>query len=251
VVAALGLPDREGALEAPFEIRFLDVGQGDAILLRTAGEDPVLVDAGPPGAAEGRLAELGVERLAALAITHDDLDHSGGLPELVGAIDVERLVTGPSGPPEACVRVACPPVTRVQAGSRVRLGRLRLDVLWPRRSGEPGEEPNATSLVLLASYGSFDALLPGDAERELAPYQAPPVELLKVAHHGSADAGLESLLEVASPDQAVISVGAGNPYGHPDPATIDSLESAGVEIARTDEDGEVVVEVGGDGWGVE
>jgi competence protein ComEC len=90
----------------------------------------------------------------------------------------------------------------------------------------------------------------GDAEAEAAPVQVRPVELLKVAHHGSEDEGLATLLARARPRLAVISVGAGNSYGHPAPSTLAALERAGVPVRRTDEQGEVVVDVGDGGWRV-
>ena len=126
---------------------------------------------------------------------------------------------------------------------------MRLDVLWPTAPGST-DDPNARSLVLRAHVGRFEALLTGDAEAELAPVDPGPVDVLKVAHHGSADAGLSALLARASPQLAVISVGAGNGYGHPAPETLSALAEDGVSLRRTDTDGEVVIEVRDDGWTV-
>jgi competence protein ComEC len=144
---------------------------------------------------------------------------------------------------------------RLAAGDVLRLGRLRLEALWPPadrveplRTEDGGANPLA--LVLKASWGRFDALLTADAEAEIAAFDPGPIELLKVAHHGSADAGLEGLLERARPAAAVISVGEDNPYGHPAPETTTALTEAGVDLLRTDVDGEVVIEVGGGRWGV-
>ena len=91
-------------------------------------------------------------------------------------------------------------------------------------------------------------LLCGDAEAEVVPIQTGPVDALKVAHHGSEDAGLERLLETTTPRAAVISVGEGNPYGHPSPATVSALAEHGVSTLRTDEHGDVEIAVHGDGW---
>ena len=94
-------------------------------------------------------------------------------------------------------------------------------------------------------------LLTGDAEAESRRSTRRPVDVLKVAHHGSEDAGLDGLLDRRpTPELAVISVGADNPYGHPAPATLATLAGAGVPVLRTDLDGEVVIEVEGDGWSV-
>ena len=234
-------------------IRALDVGQGDAILLEPRGAEALLVDTGPPGgAAAERLAELGIERLAALFVTHDELDHSGALPELLSRLEVERLVAAQGVVPEHCRFGACPPLVHVSAGQTIRAGRTRIDALWPPAVRAPPDgDPNARSLVLRVRSGNFDALLTGDAEAELAPVDPGAVELLKIAHHGSADAGLPLLLERASPALAVVSVGAGNPHGHPAPETLTTLARAEVAVRRTDEAGEVVVAVRGGRWSVE
>ena len=242
-----------GARPPLLVVRILDVGQGDSILLEPRGADPVLVDTGPPGGgAASRLAELGVERLGALAITHDQLDHSGALPEVLGQVDVERLVFGAGGAPAYCRSTACPERRAVSPGQAIRAGRLRLAVLWPRPTREPvdDEDPNARSLVLHARLGRFEALLTGDAEAELAPVAPGPVDLLKIAHHGSADEGLPALLARSSPQLAVISVGADNGYGHPATETLSALAEGEVPVRRTDSHGEVVIEVRGDGWTV-
>jgi len=231
-------------------LRVLDVGQGDAILIQPHGSLPVLVDTGPPGDdAADRLENLGVERLGAVVITHDQADHSGGLPEILERVDVDRLVHGAGALPSYCRDAPCPEAGTVRAGETIRAGRLRLDVLWPP-SGSPSaatSDPNSRSLVLRAGIGGFDALLTGDAEAEAAPVDPGVVDVLKVAHHGSADPGLPALLARASPDLAIVSVGE-NGYGHPTAQTLTALAQEGVPVRRTDADGEIVIEVRGDGW---
>jgi competence protein ComEC len=100
---------------------------------------------------------------------------------------------------------------------------------------------------MLASYGSVDALLTADAESGVTlPLRPPPVEILKVAHHGSADEGLARLLTLVRPEIAVISCGVGNDYGHPAPSTVAALEAApGLALYRTDKDGRVTIESDG------
>jgi competence protein ComEC len=248
---ALGPSTSATAPAARFVLSVLDVGQGDAILMRPAGAPPILVDTGPPGAgAADRLRELGVGHLGALVITHDQSDHAGALAEILREVESDRLVIGPGRRPAPCREIDCPPLIRVAAGAAMRSGRLRLRVLWPPR-GRVTDDPNATALVLVASFGRFDALLTGDAESELAAFDPPDVELLKLAHHGSADAGLDRLLADSSPRAAVISVGDPNPYGHPAPATLAELAESGVAVYRTDEDGEVEIRVAGNRWTVE
>ena len=110
------------------------------------------------------------------------------------------------------------------------------------------DDPNQHAIVLLASYGKVDALLTADAESDITvPLRPPPVEILKVAHHGSADEGLPALLSLLRPAIAVVSVGEHNDYGHPTPSTMGALERAPrLAVFRTDRDGPVVVETDGE-----
>ena len=98
--------------------------------------------------------------------------------------------------------------------------------------------------MVLARWHDFSMLLSADAEAESVPLDPGPVDVLKVAHHGSDDAGLDELLDRTRPRLAVISVGAGNPYGHPTAATLATLSAHGVRTLRTDLDGEVVIDAG-------
>jgi competence protein ComEC len=202
------------------------------------------------------LAERGIDRLAALVVTHPDADHAGGAPDVLASAAVAHLGYVRAGRTLLGAAAAADArVDRLVAGSTVRSGSLRLRVLWPPRSlgAAPGpvDDPNRLSLVALARCHGFRMLLTGDAEAELAPVRPGDIDVLKIAHHGSEDAGLAALIEEADPELAVVSVGEDNPYGHPAPATIATLEEAGVAIARTDLDGEVRIAVGERGWAVD
>lgn len=235
-------------------ITFLDVGQGDAILLQVP-EGAVLVDQGPPEADVARqLRGLGIRRLSALVLTHPQRDHIGGAETVLRRLAVDRVLDprlAVSGPFErAALAVAAErrvPVVETRAGDSFRLGRLRLRTLWPDRPGTAADDPNLLPIVLLATYGSVDALLTADAETGVtARLRSTHVEILKVAHHGSADPGLEAELRELRPSVAVISCGRGNDYGHPTPSTLAALRaSPGLALYRTDEDGRVVVESDG------
>jgi competence protein ComEC len=119
--------------------------------------------------------------------------------------------------------------------------------VWPDGPGTPGDDPNNHAVVLVASYGQTDALFTADAESDVTGrLQLPPVEILKVAHHGSADDGLDDELKELRPRIAVISVGAGNDYGHPTQSTLSTLGAVpGLAVYRTDVNGRVVVESDG------
>jgi competence protein ComEC len=246
----------EHSLPAPTGLRitFLDVGQGDAALVQVP-EGAVLVDEGPPEAhVADQLESFGVHRLAAAVLTHPQRDHVGGAADVIDDLRVGFLLDPGIPAPSADERAAREAASRrrvrlvlARAGEAFRLGRLRIRVLWPDGPGAPGEDPNQHAIVLLVSYGSIDALLTADAESDVTlPLHLPPVELLKVAHHGSADAGLGDLLARLHPRVAVISVGAHNDYGHPSAATIATLSRfAGLALYRTDEDGRVTIESDG------
>ena len=237
-------------------VAVLDVGQGDAILLRPADGGAILVDTGPQGSEiVDQLADQGVDRLAALAITHPDLDHDGEAVELLGGLSVERLLYARADAATlATARAAGTRRIRVSAGSTVRSGSLRLEVLWPPReqlvATGPPAEPNDLSLVMVARWHGFEILLSGDAEAEAAAFDPGDVEVLKLAHHGSEDLGLPQLLTEADPELALISVGAANAYGHPTSSTLEALVQAGVPVQRTDLDGEIAIDVSKDGWSV-
>ena len=237
-----------------FRLTVLDVGQGDAILLEVR-EGAVLVDQGPPeGQVDDQLRELGVKRLALAVFTHPQRDHVGGAADVVRRVRVDRIMDPriPAESPEETAAVGEAkerqiPIVTARAGLVYRLGDLRIQVLWP--AGEPPahQDPNLYATVLLASYRNVDVLLTADAESPVTlPLNPPAVEILKVAHHGSADDGLSRLLEVTSPEIAVISCGRKNDYGHPTPTTLAALEAfGGLEVFRTDQDGRVVIETDG------
>jgi competence protein ComEC len=241
-----------GATAAPahgLRVEVLDVGQGDAILFQPAAAPAVLVDGGPPGAGlERKLEQAGVEDLGAAVVTHDQSDHAGGIEELLGSVPVERLLIARAGRGlVARASAAGATVERVAAGREMRSGPLRLQVLWPPPglAAAPGAaaDPNELALVIEAHWGEFSMLLTADAEAEAVPLDPGPIDVLKVAHHGSDDAGLAALLERTRPQLAVISVGEGNPYGHPTAGTLATLERHRVPTLRTDEDGTVVIDV--------
>src|SRR6266545_4343334 len=245
-VGDAGLPPLSG-----LRITFLDVGQGDGALLQVP-EGAVLVDEGPPEAdVEGQLRALGIRRLAMIVLTHPQRDHVGGAADVLEHFEVGSVLD-PGLPTQssdekgalAAARRRHVRVILARAGQAFRLGRLGMRVLWPDGPGTRGDDPNNHAVVLIASYGQTDALLTADAESDVTGHlHVPPVEIVKVAHHGSDDPGLADLLAQLHPRIAVISVGAHNDYGHPSQSTITTLSVVpGLAVYRTDRDGRVVVE---------
>ena len=235
-------------------VTFLDVGQGDSALVEAPG-GAVLVDEGPPEAdVAGQLRAMGLRALTAIVLTHPQRDHIGGAAAVLDDLRVGEVedpgIEAPSADHDAAIAAARRRNVRIEIvheGDAFRIGALRLRILWPDEPGLPSEDPNQHAVVALASYGATDVLLTADAESDVTGrLRIPPVEVLKVAHHGSEDPGLPGLLRTLRPRIAVISVGQGNDYGHPRPETLAALQAfPGLETLRTDEDGRIVVESDG------
>lgn len=239
-----------------------DVGQGDAGVLAVGDGSAVVIDTGPdPALADRCLRLLGIRSIRLVLLTHFHADHVAGLPGVlrgraVGAIETTGL-QDPYEQAEFVHRTTKEhgiPVRQAVAGERRRTGDLDWQVLWPPPA--PAQEgANDASVTLLVRSRGLRLLLLGDLEppAQQALLASPAgglvtaVDVLKVAHHGSAYQDPE-LLRRARPRLALISAGEGNPYGHPSPHTVTALRSMGTEVLRTDQDGALaVMGTGGEG----
>lgn len=237
-----------------------DVGQGDAIVLATAEPGrAVLVDTGPdPGAIAGCLNRLGVSRIPLVILTHLHADHVGGLSSVLDEHTIGAVAVGSGRLPGWAWRQVRSeaersdvPVVWLTVGQRLEWPGLTIEVLGPgyadtRREGEAtGTEINNASLVLRATTGSGRILLTGDvelaAQTDLLDAKLDlSADILKVPHHGSRYI-VPEFLDAVRPRVAMISVGAGNRYGHPNPTTLGRLVAGGATVLRTDQDGDVAV----------
>lgn len=240
-----------------------DVGQGDALALNAGNGSAVVVDAGPdPDLVDRCLDRLGVERVPLVVLTHFHADHVDGLAGVYAGRPVGDVeVTALAAPAErvAAVDRLVPGALAVPAyGSTRRVGDVVLQVLGPPPGtirdgpvGDEGSDPNNASVVLLVEVRGVRLLLTGDMEPEVqrrfaASMPGLQVDVLKVPHHGSRHQDLPWLLSLGA-RLAVISVGEGNDYGHPAPELLDALAQAGIQVTRTDRDGDIAVVAGPDG----
>lgn len=231
------------------EIWQLDVGQGDASLIRLPGKVEILVDGGRGWAyprLAGALKALAVDDIDLVIATHPDADHIEALPLLMRDFPVHTLVTGPrvKGDPldDALHRTAEArgvQVVRAGLGSVLGLAGARLKFLGPR--GNEAED-NQRSLVFVLDYKGRKALFTGDAPISAESGWAPEkVDVLKVGHHGSLSSTGDQLLQGFQPKVALIGVGA-NTYGHPTREALQRLDRYGVVIHRTDQEGAIRIQ---------
>ncbi|MBE1534964.1 ComEC/Rec2 family competence protein [Actinomadura algeriensis] len=227
-----------------------DVGQGDAVVLSAGPGRAVVVDTGPdPGAVDACLDRLRISDVPLLVITHPHADHVDGTPGVRAGRTVRRVLTTPRTSGRAGRLARGVPARPALTGQRWSVGDLTLAVIAPLATGPPlsraddGSTINNASIVLVARSPGFSALLAGDieadAQRALAG-SVPPVQVLKVPHHGSRSQDAR-FLAAARASIALISVGRDNDYGHPSPTTLDLLRHLHVRIHRTDREGDIAV----------
>lgn len=230
-----------------WRIAACDIGQGDAVLVRSDGVT-ALIDTGPdPDALRACLDRMQIGRIDLLVLTHFDLDHIGGLDAVVGRADA--VLVGPTdGRSDVSVVSRLvesgAAVHQAARGDRGVLGRLRWEVLWP--TVDTTLRGNGASVTLLFS-GDVDALFLGDlGESDQAQLMAEGrvgrVDVVKVAHHGSGDQSAE-LYERIHARAGIISVGADNDYGHPNNRILEILSGAATRVFRTDQLGLIVVSI--------
>ena len=253
-VAAFSLPDGK------LHVTFFDVGQGDAIFIQTPRDQKILVDGGPSPTilltALGRRMPFWERTIDLVVLTHPHDDHVSGLVPVLERYKVKAFLDGgqehPTPAYTRCLELIQEkgvPYHLAQAGMWIQLGEgLQIKVLHPQSQFLSGTDSdvNNNSIVLHLAYGPISFLLPGDVEEEAEAVLLSGNEdlasiILKSPHHGSDTSLNPGFLEAVNPQLAVIQVGAGNTFGHPDPTTLAKLKEHGVTVLRTDQNGTVEV----------
>ena len=245
------------------QIHYIDVGQADSILVRVpvdGGMKNMLIDAGtaenyPASNIIDYLSDLGISSLDYFVITHPHLDHIGAADEVIHTFDV-KTVSMPEG--EAATKAWENVLVAIdendvdtdissKAGDTYTMGDASFKILGPIDPANE-KETNNYSIVMRLVYGETALMFTGDAETDseeeiLARFSASEfsADVLKAGHHGSTTSTSEEFLKAASPSLAIISCGEGNSYGHPHDEILERLQNAGVEIPRTDLEGDIII----------
>ncbi|MDD2556326.1 MAG: MBL fold metallo-hydrolase [Syntrophaceticus sp.] len=235
-------------------VHFLDVGQGDSILIQFPNDSAMLVDAGPDenGAPViSYLKKQGVKKIDYLVATHPHADHIGGMAAVIKEFDINKVympkVTHATKTFEdmlLAIKGKGLKITPARAGLDI-LDQDGLQATFTAPCGSYYDSLNNYSAVVKIQYGNTSFLLTGDAEdiseqEMLADGMDLQADVLKVGHHGSSSSTTPALLRSVAPEYAVILLGAGNDYGHPHQETLEHLADAGVNIYRTDQEGTIV-----------
>jgi competence protein ComEC len=236
------------------ELRFLDVGQGDAVLIRSQGKT-ALIDAGPSNAIASQLRRLGVKAVDLLIISHPHADHLGGARAVLREIPVQNFLDNGVPHTTAAYRTVMETVEEkriryLEASARsFALGTATITVVPPPTATSKDPNLNNQSVGILIEEGSFRTFLSGDSETEaiiawLRAGAVPAnVTVLKAAHHGSRNGLTPAWLSTLKPKVVVISAGAGNTYGHPHATALRYYLAGGRTVLRTDLGGDIAFKI--------
>jgi len=239
------------------ELRFLDVGQGDSILITSPSGQNVLIDGGrKDDEVLDYLQAIGVEGVYMVIATHPDADHIGGLEAVVRyyrpPLFMDNEIPSTTQTYEGLLRAVAEAGSQVAAPTarNVDLSGAALRIIPPPGVPEWGNNDNSVGVVV--EYGAFRAALTGDAEdREFGWWiengLLEPVDVYKASHHGSANGDTQASVDALMPESVVISAGLGNSYGHPDEEALELYRGVGADIYRTDESGTITVTASADG----
>ena len=241
-----------------WQVANCDIGQGDSMVINLGNHQGIVIDVGPDPVAEDRcLKALGIKEIPLLILSHFHADHVAGLTGAIKNRAVGQVWVSVNSAPlieSAKAQAALKGVEMIKAvrGMSARVGPLTIRVLWPTLSATSFEEMpgdgsqiNNSSIATLITSDAFSLFAGGDLEppvQEILVKDVGPVDIYKVCHHGSRYQDL-AFMSALHPRISIISVGAGNTYGHPAVQTLEALARLGSEVVRTDIDGAIAVQV--------
>lgn len=253
--------DINSELGSLLQVKMIDCGQADSILLHTDKYN-ILIDAGEQKSATAikkAIDNLGIKKIDLLIGTHPHSDHIGGMQTIVESYDIGTVMMYPTEHStqtytkllEAISNKGCDTI-KATPGNEYNYGDIKITVLGPSKTYD---DLNDNSVVVLASFGDIDVLLTGDAgmesEKDYIEYIPGEVEILKVGHHGSETATSDNLLDTINPEMALISCGEDNKYGHPTQEVLDKLSKRGIDTFRTDLLGDITITTNGKQYTIE
>jgi competence protein ComEC len=262
----------KSSVDGKLHIVFCDVGQGDAIFIKTPNNKYILVDGGPDRSVLHCLDKhmpFWQRKIDLVILTHPHADHFFGMFYVleryqIGAFATEQLANKTEAYEELLRKLKQQnvPSTFVSSGAQWKLGQTKVAVVGPTQKylkqtspgGTIGERKEFASVVIEVSYGTFSALLTGDSQvqglEDAVPQLHNSIDVLHVPHHGSGSGLDKEILEELQPSLAVVSVGAENRYNHPHPQIMELLQSQQIQSLRTDQKGDIVIESNGQMWRV-
>ena len=237
------------------KIIFLDVGQGDSILIEK-GSNQILIDGGPSGQKEmeklGQYIPFWDRKIEIIIATHPDQDHIGGLIDVMEKYNIGKVIdNGVENDSQVYIKyleiINGKNIERLkgESGMNIKMGEVVLEILYPGKKLENNpKDTNADSIVAKLIYGKDSFLFTGDfpTEKDAELFNFQPnlsAKVLKIAHHGSKHATSEEFLNKINPQSAVISCGKNNKYGHPASEVLDRLKAKNITVFRTDEVGDI------------
>ncbi|WP_242985956.1 ComEC/Rec2 family competence protein [Oceanobacillus zhaokaii] len=231
--------------KSELEVHFIDVGQGDSILIQTPTEKTILIDGGPPKAGKrvvDYLNKLGIKQIDLLIATHPDVDHIGGLKKVMKEVAVKQVID--SGKLHFTNTYASYALEIRKQGIPIKVAKINEPILLDPdvkikvlNANSKNKTNNQSSLVLKVSYKEVDFLLMGDVEMEqektLLEKHNLEAEIVKIAHHGSDTSTSYQFLHEVNPQIAILTYRIGNDYGHPVERVIDNLDRIDAQIYST------------------
>lgn len=248
--------------KAELYINFIDVGQGDAIFIRTAEGSTLLIDGGDNSEADRALNQemfFPLCRLDHIILTHPHADHYKGLEKILKRCSVGELtfndISSGSGALDSFRQIITDKFVKNNfLGDEISFGKGNIKILWPPRElmNSGIKNLNDVSIVVFLDYGNFEGLFLGDLQDnyqddlDLSSIKSQiqgKLDVLKVAHHGSHNGVYIPLISELKPEKCIVSVGSDNKFGHPDAGSMRELTESGCEVLRTDLIGDIVIKI--------